>query len=150
MDAIQAYRESEIGADNPVHLVLLLYDQLLRDLQRALDAMAKQDIQQRCRELDHALAVVGQLQGTINAESGGEVAQTLDQFYSVVRRNLLLAASQESRDLLERQRKQILAVREAWLEVERQQTPLPAPPAVAPSADRSFENHASEASEWKV
>jgi flagellar protein FliS len=123
MDAIQAYRESEITGDNPVRLVVLLYDQLLRDLYRALDAFEKQDIPRRCQELDHALVVLAQLQGTLNLESGGEVAQNLDHFYNLVRDNLLRAGIEGSAAVLEKQWRQILAVREAWLEVERQQAP---------------------------
>ncbi|HUM07097.1 MAG TPA: flagellar export chaperone FliS [Terriglobales bacterium] len=151
MDAIRAYRESELVADNPVHLVVLLYDQLLRDLQRAIDAVAKGDITARIRELDHALLVIGQLQGTINLAGGGEVARTLDSFYSVVRHNLLLAASGASLDLLEKQRQQILAVREAWLEVECQQTGAQ-PRAASPSTDtqKPEDTISRGTTEWKA
>lgn len=123
MDAIQAYRESELAGDNPVRLVILLYDQLLRDLHRALDAFEKQDVPRRCEELDHALEVLAQLQGTLNLESGGEVAANLDNFYHLVRDTLLRASLEGSPELLKEQWRQILAVREAWLEVERQQAP---------------------------
>jgi flagellar protein FliS len=146
MDAIQAYREAEVGTDNPVRLVVLLYDQLLRDLQRALDAIAQNDIPRRTRELDHAFLVVGQLQGTINLSGGGEVAQTLDHFYSVVRGNLLFAVSTGSAEVLEQQRKQILAVREAWLEVERQQLP----PSATPPAPAEPHQNSQENPEWKA
>ncbi|MFY9561108.1 MAG: flagellar export chaperone FliS [Terriglobales bacterium] len=123
MDAIQAYRESEITGDSPVRLVVLLYDQLLRDLRRARDAFEKQDTARRCQELDHALVVLAQLQGTLNLESGGEVAENLDRFYHLVRDNLVRASLEGSLELLETQWRQILAVREAWLEVENQQNP---------------------------
>ncbi len=146
MNAFQAYREAEVASDNPVHLVVLLYDQLLRDLQLALDAIAQNDIPRRAHELDHALLVVGQLQGTINLSGGGEVAQTLDHFYNVVRGNLLFAAAKGSAEVLEQQRKQILAVREAWLEVERQQVPPPAPP----SAPTEQQQNSQENAEWKA
>ena len=147
MDAIRAYRESEIASDSPVHLVVLLYDQLLRDLQRALDAFVKEDVARRALELDHALLVLGQLQGTIDLARGGEVAETLDHFYTVVRRNLLQAAAGDSGDLLERQRQQIFAVREAWLEVERKQGG-----AVASSASGAEKQSSPQpgSSEWKV
>lgn len=151
MNPLQAYRESETAAENPVHLVVLLYDQLARDIQRAIDAVTKRDIPARARELDHALLVIGQLQGTINLDSGGEVARTLGHFYEVVRTNLLLAATQESSDLLQKQRQQILAVHEAWLQVERQQGPPPASSrAYASAADSSNVGNTQEQSEWKA
>ena len=87
MDAIQAYRESGLTADDPVYLIVLLHDQLLRDLHRALDAFEKQDVPRRSNEIDHALLVLGQLQGTLNLESGGEVALNLETFYNLTRDN---------------------------------------------------------------
>ncbi len=149
MDAIQAYRESEITGDNPVHLVVLLYDQLLRDLRRALDAFAKQDIPRRCDELDHALVVLAQLQGTLNLDGGGEVAANLDHFYNLVRDNLARAALEGSAELLEKQWQQIRAVREAWLEVERRQTP-PAPKNGIPHAETQQSPSQQGSSEWKA
>ncbi len=154
MDAIQAYRESAITDDNPVHLIVLLHDQLLRDLRRALDAFEKQDIPRRADELDHALLVLGQLQGTLNLESGGEVARDLDRFYNLMRDNLLRSVLEGSGELLERQSQHIFGLREAWLEVGRQQ-PLPAskggPHRGAPPADGDRDNgQPPGSSAWKA
>ena len=150
MDAIRAYRQSEVSADNPVHLVVLLYDQLLRDLRGALDAFQKQDIPRRCQELDHALLVLGQLQGTLNLEGGGEPAQNLDRFYNLVRGNLLWASIEKSPELLEKQWQNILRVREAWLEVERQSA-APALSHDAPHAQGSQGDDSQQGNtEWKA
>lgn len=146
MDALQAYRESETATDNPVHLIVLLYDQLLRDLQRALDAIAQHDIPRRARELDHAIVVLGHLQGTINVEGGGDVAQVLDRFYTLLRDDLLRASASESPELIEKQLRNVLGVREAWLEVERQQNP----PAPATSMPQGNNGETPGSSEWKV
>jgi len=150
MDVVQAYRQSEVAGDNPVHLVVLLYDQLLGDLRRALAAFAKQDIPRRCQELDHALLVLGQLQGTLNLESGGEVAQNLDRFYDLVRQNLLRASIDKAPELLEKQLQNILSVREAWQEVERQQTaPATKPEGTEAGITREGQGR-QEKAEWKV
>lgn len=148
MDAIQAYRESELAGDNPVRLVILLYDQLLRDLHRALDAFEKQDVPRRCDELDHALVVLAQLQGTLDLESGGETAANLDHFYNLLRDHLLRAGLEGSPELLKEQWRQILAVREAWLEVEHQQ-------ATALERNRTLQNDGDHArhhgsQKWKI
>jgi flagellar protein FliS len=150
MDAIQAYRESEITGDNPVHLVVLLYDQLLRDLQRALDAFRKQDIERRCGELNHALVVLAQLQGSLNLDGGGEAAQSLDRFYDLVRENLLRASMEGSAALLEKQWRNILGVREAWLEVERRQSPPPPRSGAANAGGAPIRGKAEANAEWKA
>jgi flagellar secretion chaperone FliS len=150
MDAIQAYRESEITGDNPVHLVVLLYDQLLRDLRHALDAFEQRDIPRRCRELDHALVVIAQLQGSLNLQDGGDVAQILDRFYGLLRDDLLRASIGDSPALIEKRWRNILSVREAWLEVERQQnTPAPKP-ATSHAVGDEANGKAERNSGWKV
>jgi flagellar protein FliS len=158
MDAIQAYRESGLTADDPVYLIVLLHDQLLRDLHRALDAFEKQDVPRRSNEIDHALLVLGQLQGTLNLESGGEVALNLETFYNLTRDNLLRAVVERSPALLEKQSQHIVGLREAWLEVRRQQPapdPQAAPPSSAPPARNDNENDqvnndSERASTWKA
>jgi flagellar secretion chaperone FliS len=150
MDAFQAYREAEIAVDNPVRLVVLLYDQLLRDLHRALDAFENQDIPRRCRELDHALVVVAQLQGTLDMESGGEVAENLDRFYNFVRLNLLQASLEASPELLRKQWQQILAVREAWLEVEQKQSPQLQKSSESAADSQEHDGSPEGSSQWKA
>lgn len=121
MDALQAYREAALADDDPVHLIVLRHDQLLRDLHRALDAFEKKDIPRRANEIDHALLVLGQLQGTLNLGSGGEVALNLETFYNLTRDNLLRAVIEGSPALIEKQSQHIVGLREAWLEVRRKQ-----------------------------
>jgi flagellar protein FliS len=150
MDALQAYRESEVTGDNPVHLVVLLYDQLLRDLRRALDAFEQRDIPRRCQELDHALLVLAQLQGSLNLQDGGEVADILDRFYDLVRHDLVQASIDDSPELVEKRWRNILGVREAWLEVERQQTATPPNPLLPHAAGDEMNGNAQRNSEWKV
>lgn len=119
LDAKAAYRQNEAQGASPVHLVVLLYDQLMEDLRAAIAALRRNDIEQRTKELDHALLVVGHLHDRLNMEGGGEVARNLKQFYNVLRASLLQAQAQASVEILRQQLENLLKVREAWLEVER-------------------------------
>ena len=152
MDALQAYREAALADDDPVHLIVLLHDQLLRDLHRALDAFEKKDIPRRANEIDHALLVLGQLQGTLNLESGGEVALNLETFYNLTRDNLLRAVIEGSPALIEKQSQHIVGLREAWLEVRRQQ-PAPDPQGVSvapPTRYGQDDDDPERVSTWKA
>lgn len=131
---------------NPVRLVICLYEQAIDDLRRALLALEKNDIETRTREIDHALRVIGQLQGSLDKERGAEVASNLDVFYNLVRAGLVEAQFQQSASILERQISHLSLVHEAWLEVERvtqssfpqtqPQSPTPPVPTVeTPFAD---------------
>jgi flagellar secretion chaperone FliS len=119
MNARTSYREAAVRGASPIRLVICLYEQAVEDLRRAVDALEKKDIQARTRAINHALMVVGQLQGTLDMQRGGEVARHLDRFYSVVRAGLISAQCKQSAEIIEQQIAHLALVHGAWLEVER-------------------------------
>jgi len=131
MDAKSSYREATVRGANPVRLIICLYEQAIEDLRRAVIAMEKGEIEVRTREINHALLVIAQLQGSLDMERGGEVARNLAKFYGVVRAGLVEAQLKQSATILERQISQLVTVHEAWLEVERA-TAKANPPASQP------------------
>jgi len=119
VDACSAYRRTDGHSAGPVRLVIMLYEQLIKDLQRAVTAMEKNDIACRTNELDHALTVVGQLQGTLDMQQGGEAAKNLDTYYYSLRAYLLKAPARVLPGELRKQIQILLELREAWVQVER-------------------------------
>jgi flagellar protein FliS len=87
---------------------------LAGDLRRAADALRKNDIETRCRELNHAALVIGRLDSWVDLENGGKSAQTLSRFYAYLRAKMMEAALHKSVKILETQIDMILHVRSAW------------------------------------
>jgi flagellar protein FliS len=119
MDAKAKYREAAVRGAGPVQLVILLYEQSIENLRRAVVALERNDVEGRTREINHALKVIGHLQCSLDMEQGGAVAQNLARFYSNLRTCLIEAHTQQSTKMLEAQISHLLLVREAWAEVER-------------------------------
>jgi flagellar protein FliS len=119
MDARTLYREAAVRGASPVRLVICLYEQAIEDLRRAVIALEKGDIEGRTRGINHALMVIGQLQGSLDMQRGGEVARNLYWFYNIVRNSLAEAQLKQSARILEQQVSQLVLIYEAWLEVER-------------------------------
>jgi flagellar secretion chaperone FliS len=119
VNANLTYRASSARASNGVGIVILLYEQLVQDLRRGVIAMDEGDVETRTLELGHALEVVGQLQGRLDMENGGNVAQNLDRFYTVLRAGILDAQFKTSKTLLEKLIENVLSMREAWVAVEQ-------------------------------
>ncbi len=138
-----SYREMAVRGASPVQLVIHLYEQAIEDVRRAILAMEKGDIEQRTNSLNHALKVIGHLQGTVDMEHGGEVAVNLQRFYNTVRIRLLEAQFKQSARILEEQVSQLALVHEAWLEVERAtvSASVPSPP---PSSDATSPTSSTE------
>lgn len=129
-----------------MQLVICLYEQAIEDLRRAIIAQENGAIEARTREINHALMVLGQLQGTLDKQRGGEVALHLERFYIVVRTGLIEAQLKQSTRILEQQILQLAIVHEAWLEVERgtvaAHPPSAEPAALQPEAS-SLETHSA-------
>jgi len=139
-----SYREAAVGGASPLRLVILLYEQAIEDLRRAVAAQARGDIEGRSREINHALLVIGHLHATLDTEQGGKVASNLALFYEQLRTGLIEAQCRQSADAIEQQMAHLMQVHEAWCEVEQSTTPPPAAPQ-PPDSSRPLSR-----SEWKA
>jgi len=149
MDAKSSYREAAARGATPVQLVILLYEQAIEDLRRAVIALEKGDIEARTQGINHALAVLAQLQGSLDMKRGGEVAGNLHRFYSLMRASLIDAQLKQSARILEKQIEQLVLVREAWLEVNVA-TAKPASPRAEPVPQPALPSNESSVTEWNA
>ena len=143
-----SYRRSAIEGASPIGLMIALFDTLVGDLRRAAFALRKNDIEMRCRELNHATLVLGQLNEWIDPENGGESARNLSRFYAYLRAKMMEAAVTQSAKLLENQIDMILHVRSAWQKLDAGPMEMPAKPAEDPAPQPSAPS--TPASEAKV
>jgi flagellar protein FliS len=113
-----SYRQSAIQGASPIGLMIALFDRLAGDLRRAAAALRKNDIETRCKELNHALLVLGQLQNWVDVKNSGESAQTLSRFYAYLRAKIFEASATRSARILEMQIDMILLVRTSWQQLD--------------------------------
>jgi flagellar protein FliS len=118
LNATHAYREAAIRGARQIRLVMMMYDMIIDDLQRALEAIRMNDIEKRTDEIKHALCVIEQLQGTLNMADGGEAAINMDQLYSITRGKLLEASIKNSATILKNEVRLFTELRSAWQQVE--------------------------------
>lgn len=129
-----AYRENTTRLITRVGRVVLLYEQLIQDIGKAIAAVHGGQVEARTQSLNHALLVLGLLQGSLDLEQGGEVARNLDRFYALVRARLMDAQLTASASILEGQRALLLSLRAAWVEVEQAEDRQSESTAVLPAA----------------
>lgn len=150
MDARISYREAAVRGARPVRLVICLYEQAIEDLRQAVVALEKGDIELRTRKINHATTVIGQLQGTLDMERGGEVAINLQRFYHVIRAGLVEAQMKQSARILEQQISQLVLVYEAWLEVERATESAPNTPPENSQTTVPISSPDTPAADWSA
>jgi flagellar secretion chaperone FliS len=145
MNPRMSYLEASVRGASPVRLVILLYEQAIEDLRRALEAHRRGDIEGRTRGIDHALVVVGHLQASLDKDQGGRVAVNLERFYEQLRSGLFEAQCNQSAAAMEEQISNLMQVHGAWCEVERANA---APAITSPSAQVPGENEPRSSAEW--
>ena len=98
--------------------MIALYDTLAGDLRRAAEAERRNDLEERARQVRHALLIVGHLEDWIDRGPGGELAEQLKGVYASLRRRMIEAQAKRSPEMLEEDMTRILEIRAIWQKVE--------------------------------
>ncbi len=123
MNIRQSYREAAIRGANPVQLVVRLYEQMIEDLRQVANAIEQNDIRRRTERIRHLILVIGHLQSSIDFAQGGKVARDLDNFYNTLRQSVVAVQFRPTKRAVAQLITDLLAVRGAWIEVERAEYP---------------------------
>ncbi len=113
-----AYRRTALSGASGFSLLIALYDTLAGDLRRAAQAERNDDLEQRGRQVNHALLIVGLLEEWIDRGTGGELAAQLKGFYNSLRSGMIEAQAKRSPEILEEYMGRVLEIREAWQKAE--------------------------------
>lgn len=76
-----SYREMEILSASPERLVVVVFEQLVVNLERARIAMERNDVSLRVTALRRARGLVSELLATLDFEKGGPLANQLADLY---------------------------------------------------------------------
>jgi flagellar protein FliS len=113
----QAYRQTEAQSRSPLELVVMLYDGALRFVGNAAAANTQRDLRARGEAISRALAVLGELQGTLNLSEGGDVARELDRLYGYMQQRLLDVTMKNDGAALTEVEKLLTPLRASWAEI---------------------------------
>lgn len=108
------YAQTQVRSSTPLELVVLLYDGALRSAAAAREAMARRDVPARRAALSRMLAIIAELQNTLDIERGGKIAADLDGLYDWVTSRLLDATVKQSVGPIDEAVRVLVPLRDAW------------------------------------
>jgi flagellar protein FliS len=111
---LNTYRQTQVQSRTPLELVVMLYDGALVSLSSARAAIERRDIASRRDSIGRALAIISELQSTLNLEHGGEVAAQLDDLYEFASRRLLDATIKNEVTPVDEVTRVFTTLRDAW------------------------------------
>jgi flagellar protein FliS len=126
--AATEYFRTQVQSSTPVELVVMLYDQALRSGAAARDAIVRRDIPARRAAVSRVMAIVSELQNTLDMERGGAVAQELDRLYDWITSRLLDVTLKQDARPLEELLRVLETLRDAWSTLARPAAPTGAHP----------------------
>jgi flagellar secretion chaperone FliS len=122
---VDAYRRTEATSSSPLELVVRLYDGAIAFLLEARDAIARKDVHARTKAVSKALAIIAELQNTLNVRDGGDVAVELDRLYTYMSTRLLDVTGRADDAAAAEVLKLLTTLREGWSQIAA------APPAAS-------------------
>ena len=118
---LNAYRRTEVQSRTSLELVVMLYDGALRFLAQTRDAMARGDIRARQAATSRLLAIISELQSTLDLERGGEIATNLDALYTYMTERVLAGTGAGDPAAIDEVRRLLENLRDGWQAIAQQQ-----------------------------
>jgi flagellar protein FliS len=116
--AIQSYGDVKVGTGvataNNVQLIQMLFDGLLESLATARGHIQHNNIQEKSKAIARASRIVLGLQGALDFEKGGDLANNLNELYSYVTRRLFHVNAQNDLVVLDEIHGLMKEIRDAW------------------------------------
>lgn len=125
--ARDAYRQTEMQSRTPLELVAMLYDGAIRFTVQARDAARRRDIPARRDAVSRVIAIVSELQSTLDVEHGGDVAVSLDRLYTFALDRLMSASIKQDPALFDDVLNVLTTLREGWTAIASQGSPAATP-----------------------
>jgi flagellar secretion chaperone FliS len=136
MNPVRAYRQADVRTASPMRLVIMLYEECLRTLERAekaFDIEGPGHIEAINTHLLHAQDVITELAVSLDMEKGGPIAANLHNLYDFAVSHLSEANVKKDRERIREVHKVMTELLEAWQQVEaKSAAEAPAEPAAPP------------------
>jgi flagellar protein FliS len=115
--AAQAYHQTQVNSQSPLELVVMLYDGALRFLQMASDGTRRSDLAAKREGMSRGMAIIGELQNTLNLQEGGDVAKSLDGLYTYITGRLVEANVRRDPAPIDEAIRLLRPLRDAWAQI---------------------------------
>ncbi|MGD1070287.1 MAG: flagellar export chaperone FliS [Bryobacteraceae bacterium] len=109
-----AYLETRVLSADPVELIDILYEYAILNVQEARSGLARGDIAARAKAISKTIAILGELDSSLDRELGGAIASNLARLYQYMRGRLTVANLKRADDPLAEVEALLKTLGEAW------------------------------------
>lgn len=123
-NASASYVKNDLENLSQEEIVVKLYEALRIRLQAAIEEINDGNIARKAEHLSRGLAIVFELQASLDMEQGGEIARNLNDLYSYMSSNLITANLKNDTQKIKEALKVVEPLLEAWTEIAKGKKPV--------------------------
>ena len=112
------YRANSVNV-SPLQLVVMCYDGMIRFIRKAYAAIEANDIAERVKYINKTLAIVDELQNSLDFNRGGDIARNLDRIYDYLSNELMKAGMKNDLGTLTHLEQLITDLRGSWADIAK-------------------------------
>ena len=110
------YRANSVNT-SPLQLVVMCYDGMIRFMGKAKEAIESKNIADKVKYVNKTIAIVDELQNSLDFTQGGEVARNLDRIYDYFNNELMKVSMKDDLEVLAHLLTLTRDLRSAWAEI---------------------------------
>jgi flagellar protein FliS len=106
-----------VAAADPHKLVVMLMDGAIERIRAAQGCITRGEMGEKAQLLQRAVAIIGELQASLDLSAGGQIATNLSELYDYMTRTLLKATLENKVEMLDEVSKLLHEIRGAWISI---------------------------------
>jgi flagellar protein FliS len=132
--AYNAYQKTEVFSVSPGELIAKLLVAAEAAVKKGLDAMRQGEVAKKGEQFGRAIAILGELQSSLDFEKGGDVAQNLNSIYDYCIREILFGNMKNDPARIETVLKTLEPIIDAWMAIKSEPRPQEGEPEAVEEA----------------
>jgi flagellar protein FliS len=111
---VGSYQKVQVETTDALKLVVMLYEGAINFLEQAKLRLANNQVADKGILINKVMAIISELQGSLNMDSGGEVSVRLDGLYTYMINRLFDANLNNDPEILSEVIKHLRSLKDAW------------------------------------
>lgn len=112
----QKYKQTQVLSASRERLLLMMYEAAIKFTKRAIEAIEKKNIPDRCTNIGRAFDIILELNNTLDHNVGGDIAKNLEQLYMFMTEQYTKANINASVEPLQANLKLLETLYDGWVQ----------------------------------